>query len=358
MKYFNIVSAVVFLAIYALGYIPPSERLNLWLGPFVIPVALVLNIVLILFSAVRRKLSTLFLVAALIFGADYLISTIGIQSMFRVSATDGRSFTLLSYNLSAFNVGQSGGKKPVEAEEAEAREIVDWLIGNGPDIACLQEFLRYFPKSREDVLTLFKEAGYDVYYSADMKSPHRSVFGTLIVSRFPIVATGDVLASRNGYNRISYADVALGPDTVRIVNVHLQSMQMKAFHPGYAEDFDARRRDVRVVLQKLKAGVFERSNQIDSLVDFVGHTQYPVICAGDFNEIPYSYSYRKLRGALKNSFEKSGRGFGFTYNGRTLGMLRIDNQFFSDPLKCQNFSTLQSVTYTDHFPLLGQYVLP
>jgi endonuclease/exonuclease/phosphatase (EEP) superfamily protein YafD len=82
-----------------------------------------------------------------------------------------------------------------------------------------------------------------------------------------------------------------------------------------------------------------------------------VICAGDFNEIPYSYSYRRLKKGLRNSFEEAGAGFGFTYNGNTLVTLRIDNQFYSDRVDCVELETLNTVSYSDHFPLLGTYVL-
>jgi len=93
------------------------------------------------------------------------------------------------------------------------------------------------------------------------------------------------------------------------------------------------------------------------LIEFVEASPHPVICAGDFNELPYSFSYQMLKRHLRNSFEESGRGFGFTYNGNTLSMLRIDNQFYSAPLRSVDFQTVDSVKFSDHFPLKGSYII-
>ena len=40
-----------------------------------------------------------------------------------------------------------------------------------------------------------------------------------------------------------------------------------------------------------------------------------MIVAGDFNDTPVSYTYRKIRKGLNDSFVTSGYGAGFTYRG-------------------------------------------
>jgi endonuclease/exonuclease/phosphatase (EEP) superfamily protein YafD len=111
------------------------------------------------------------------------------------------------------------------------------------------------------------------------------------------------------------------------------------------------------VLRKLKVGVFERSKQVRELADFIKRSPYRVICAGDFNDMPYSYNYQYMKKRLRNSFEESGKGFGFTYNGNTLKMLRIDNQFYSTGVRSLDFQTLDSIKFSDHFPVRGEYLI-
>ena len=93
-------------------------------------------------------------------------------------------------------------------------------------------------------------------------------------------------------------------------------------------DLNTVKSQLHTILRKLKVGVFERSRQVRQLSDFIERSPHPVVCAGDFNDLPYSYNYRHMKKHMKNSFEESGKGFGFTYNGGTLKMLRIDNQFY------------------------------
>ncbi len=361
MKYFNFLAAAILLCIYAMGNIPPSERFNLWLVPFVIPFALVLNIILVLVGLATRKHSTVYLLGALLFGGNYLFSTVGIKSLFKSSnAHDNKSFTVLSYNLGAFNTGYFPGMDGQDWHKADSLrdKMIEWVLANGADVQCYEEFPYNPAYGKIDILRSFEARGYSYYFSADEEQQEDRLFGLLIVSRYPIVRQGDIMASKNGFNRVAFADINLGADTVRIINVHLQSMQMKPFHPGYAKDLEGGTRNFKIVLRKLKSGVFERSKQIGELIEFLNDSPHPVICVGDFNEMPYSYSYRQLRKHLQNSFEESGRGFGFTYNGNTLSMLRIDNHFYSKEIKPLEFQTLNSVKYSDHFPLRGRYVLP
>lgn len=365
MKYFNFIAALLLILLYSLGSIPPHERFNLWLVNFIIPFALILNIILLVTGILLRKKSSVFFLLALVFGGGYLFSTIGIKSIFKGShLREVRDFTVLNYNLGSFNTRlgsyDTGDAKGIENQMNKRSDslrlsMMNWVLNSDGDIKCFQEFA--FPPSPGDIdlLEAFHARGYDHYFSAAENRRERSHFGILIVSRFPIVAHGDVMASKNGYNRIAFVDVRFRGDTVRVVNVHLQSMQMKNLHPGLSGNLEDQTRNARVVLRKLKSGVFERSRQIRELAVFIKTSRYPVVCAGDFNELPYSYSYQMLKKRLYNTFEESGKGFGFTYNGNTLSMLRIDNQFYSSALKSVAFQTLDSVRYTDHFLVIGTY---
>jgi endonuclease/exonuclease/phosphatase (EEP) superfamily protein YafD len=106
----------------------------------------------------------------------------------------------------------------------------------------------------------------------------------------------------------------------------------------------------RETLRKLKNGQIVRATQLEILKDHMDNCPYPAILVGDFNDVPYSYTYFSLRKSMKNAFETAGKGFGFTYN-KVLFFLRIDNIFYEEPLKVLQFKTHKEVDYSDHYPI-------
>ena len=355
VKYFNFIVSIILILLYAAGKVPPSEKYNLWLTPFIIPFALIANFILLFVSAAMRKKSTVYYIIALVIGSNYLFATIGIKHLFHRTDVSLDTFSVLSYNVNA-------GLNFAEISEGDtsAISLSEWIMDQEADIQCYQEFIDTRRRTGFDVINLLKSKGYQSYFSFDSISNanrYGRIVGTLIFSRYPILKSGDVLASENGFNRISFADLLIKTDTVRVINVHLESMGLKPFHPANADGFESRKENTRILLSKLKEGVFERSEQIKVLAAFVGTSPHPVVCVGDFNELPYSYSYQFLKTRMKNTFEQVGKGFGFTYNGNTLRILRIDNQFYSSGLRPVQFITRKEVELTDHFPLLGVYRL-
>jgi endonuclease/exonuclease/phosphatase family metal-dependent hydrolase len=356
VKYFNFLVSVLFIILYAAGRIPPSEKYNLWLISFIIPVALAANAILLLVGIAMRKKSSLYYVLAFIIGSNYLISSVGLKFIFKSSKPSDFTFNVLSFNIGA-NLERHEASEH-ESSEDHPMSLSEWIIRNDADVQCYQEFIDRRQKlSGFDILNRLKSKGYHSYFSFDSLNSNRYglVLGTLITSKFPIIKSGDVLASENGFNRISYADLLIRTDTVRVINVHLESMGLKQFHPANASGFESRKKNTRILFSKLKEGVFERSEQIKVLAEFVERSPHRVVCAGDFNELPYSYSYQFLRKRMKNAFEEVGKGFGFSYNGHTLRVLRIDNQFYSTGLAAAKFVTHNDIQLSDHFPLEGTY---
>jgi len=344
----------VLAVLYALARVQPTEGNHLWLLPFLIPGVLAANVLLFVVAAVRRKVSGLYYLVALGIGSPYLVGTIRMKPMAQVQ--DGQKFSVLNYNVSltGFPYVQDWA---FYAPPQLAFQLKEWILAQHADVQCYQEFMTFDGDKNFDMLQYFKAKGYACYFSADITRPNYPVVGILIVSRFPIVRTGDVAVSANGFNRIAFADVALPHDTVRIVGVHLASMGLKKYDPSRAWDLPSAVAKVGLILNQIKTGTFDRQHQIEKLLGFVQRSPHPVICVGDFNDLPYSYAYQTVRKHLHNTFEESGKGFGFTYNGNTLRTLRIDNQFHSPQLNPVQFHTLDTVRYTDHFPLLGIYHL-
>jgi endonuclease/exonuclease/phosphatase (EEP) superfamily protein YafD len=185
-------------------------------------------------------------------------------------------------------------------------------------------------------------------------SGKRGFVGVAIFSRFPIINQGDIVFGENTLNKGVYVDVAVNRDTIRVFNVHLHSMSIKADSLFATSGYQEIKENYLDTFRRLRTGFAARGQQIAILEEYIRSSPYKVVVCGDFNDIPYSYTYQKLRSNLKNAFEEAGRGFGFTYNGK-LFFLRIDNQFFDPRLSALAFSTLRDIPYSDHFPIFATY---
>ncbi|WP_020596223.1 endonuclease/exonuclease/phosphatase family protein [Spirosoma panaciterrae] len=220
------------------------------------------------------------------------------------------------------------------------------------DIACFQEYSpnsqieRQYPTKVEKLTCFDKD---------------REI-GLALFSQYPIVNRyGHIWDRSNGpdINGFLCADIAYGADTIRVVNVHLWSMGVRtnqavdALKSGHLIQFASALIDT---FQKLKEGFEHRNEQFLEVESYVAGSRYPVIICGDFNETPIGYSYGKLRQNFRNAFEEAGQGLGFTLN-RHPYCVRIDQQFVSSDWAIKTCQTLSGISFSDHFPVLAQYVL-
>jgi endonuclease/exonuclease/phosphatase family metal-dependent hydrolase len=109
--------------------------------------------------------------------------------------------------------------------------------------------------------------------------------------------------------------------------------------------------EIRSLSVRLKNGFVLRALQSQVVKDYINRSPYPVIVIGDFNDTPVSYSYRKIRKGLNDSFVKSGYGAGFTYRGN-YPPNRIDYILYDNKLVSINFE-ITKVKYSDHYPIIA-----
>jgi endonuclease/exonuclease/phosphatase (EEP) superfamily protein YafD len=200
-----------------------------------------------------------------------------------------------------------------------------------------------------------RKAGY--VYNVTLRQDAHSFIGVAIFSKYAIINQGIELFGQHDHNGIVWADIRLGSDTVRIINVHLESMGIRVRRVLNQEEMAGVRSETRGILSQLREGFTARGQQIRRVEKHIADSPYPVIVTGDFNETPYSVAYGRIRSKLNSAFEEAGRGFGFTLN-RAPKLLRIDNQFYdARRLTPLSFKTFNDVPYSDHFPIFGEYVV-
>ena len=337
---FHILTFATTILAYLSVYLSPA---TFWLAGFLslaIPFLLAFNVVLLVVYALRKRRLAIFPLLALVIGYPFMAASVAFHSPKEATSP---TFSVLNYNVRVFNIYTH-----LHSADGDERSMLNWLANEDTDIKCLQEFYNDDSSSVFNTTrTLLKQGEYQGFVSPSLVNRIGAEFGLAIFSRFPILLQGEMATEEDSIQFAIYADIRTPADTVRVYNIHLRSMSIDENALGDQGKYLS-------IARKLKNGFTTRAQQVNRLLSHMQTSPHPVIVCGDFNDIPYSYSYFSLRGQLTNAFEEAGRGFGFSYNGK-LPFLRIDNQFFSDALRACRFTTYQDVDFSDHFPVKGVY---
>jgi endonuclease/exonuclease/phosphatase family metal-dependent hydrolase len=270
---------------------------------------------------------------------------------------------IMSWNVAQFDV--LNYKKHPEIKT----EMMEIINENQPDIACFQEMVcadsptdtttAYYKKysyfSLEDFSSRLQYP--HSFYSYNVKENYldNQHFGIITFSKYPIINQQTVSYYPNDYNSIfQYSDIIKDSDTLRVFNIHLQSLRFSPKNLQYLDkpDFED---DVAIsqgksIFSKLKKGFLKRKIQADRIHAEVNKSPYPVIICGDFNDVPNSYAYHTIGQNMQNSFVQKGVGIGRTYSGIS-PTLRIDNIFVSKPFRVQQYTRITK-KLSDHFPVI------
>jgi endonuclease/exonuclease/phosphatase family metal-dependent hydrolase len=321
-----------------------------WAGflALLVPLFIVANFVFLLHWFLQKSPKLLISLAVLILGFPFFKSSINF-SFSSAKTRTSKSFTVLSYNVKVFNVyNHLQGKDSINA-----KNLIQQVVEDSSDIKCLQEF--FCEDSSKVFNTIARIAQHKKYFYTitPIKQKRHNYFGLAIFSKYPIIKAGEIPFPQSR-NRSHFADIKIGKDTLRVYNVHLQSISLDEEQMFSNESYEQLKKTYGNVFQRMKRGFQRRAKQTDLLIKHIQKSPYPVVICGDFNDTPYSYTYTSFKNNLQNAFEKAGSGFDFSYNGKMF-FLRIDNQFFSEKLKIHYFETDRKWSYSDHFPLRATY---
>lgn len=330
---------VIYILFLSSAYFSPQNYW--WLGfmSYSIPFWLIFNILLLSFYLLLRKKVAIYFLVLCILGLPFFRASLGLNLW---ESTHKNTFQVLSYNVQVFNTYPH---LPSEISE----DMITWLVQQPAEIKCLQEF---YNVSQDSVYNSYEKLAKKVKYYAFTDEANdidheKGFFGLIILSKFPILKGGTIKMPSKPHQKSIFADILLpSQDTLRVINAHLHSLILDTKHLNSANTF-----------RQIKIGFQKRAYQVDILQQFIQKSPYPVLLCADLNDLPYSYTYQKLKKNLSNAFEKAGSYFGFTYNHKRLFFLRIDQQFYSKPIKINTFRTLSDIKYSDHFPILGEYYM-
>lgn len=338
-----------------LAYLSPFVHpRTLWPIPFfglLYPVFLIVCLCLLLFFALIRSRWSLVILFAILCGGTLHFRLLAFGKEEK-PIDFSQSFSVMSYNVRLFDLYNWS----VDSSNINRRKIFDFLEINQPDIACFQEFYhqdksKTFP-TRDSLTDALHTIDYHERYSHKIRG--RRNFGIAILSKFPMIAKGEVplqLSAGSGNdNYCIFADLVRGLDTIRIYNVHLQSIKIKSDEFTYMDENGKPAIDKTAafenVVTKLRNAYPMRADQASLVLNHAKDSPFPVIICGDFNDTPLSYTYNQFQKKYNDAFRTLSSGIGSTYVGR-IPAGRIDYIFYDQRLKGSNF-TIQKETLSDH----------
>jgi endonuclease/exonuclease/phosphatase family metal-dependent hydrolase len=322
------------------------------------PYLLILNLVFLSYWLISFKKEILISIVVILLGWDHLNNLLPINlkaAGIPESAMDSRVFKTLSYNVRGFDVYRWTSDPQVK------NQIISFIREEDADIVCFQEYYTS-PKKGETRADLSGLLGFlpesAIYYTADRAN--RNGFGIATYSRFPIIKKSRIPFNSSS-NAAMYTDILVDSDTLRVINVHLQSIRFRQEDYAFMDTVRFKYSNeqilgIRNIGIQLKRAFSLRAEQAEMISNYIRNSPYPVVVMGDFNDTPQSYSYRKIRRGMHDAFRKAGRGFGNTYAGE-LPSFRIDHIMYSDPLVPFGFKRTRK-DFSDHFPISTWFFLP
>lgn len=317
-----------------------------WLAYFGLfyPVWLVLNGIIALVWLFLKPRYVLLPVIVILIGWGHLWHVLSLKLGSQPESTEG--IRLITYNVKNFDFYNW------EDNQTVRQQIFGFLEDRQPDVLCLQEYFTQPGSEHDNQLALQERLGLPYVHVHRSTRVKNQEYGQALFSRYPMINKGTITFA-NSRNGCIWADLDTGDDTIRVFNVHLQSIFLgkegeevvgRAIREQEADPESSRR-----VLGKLKRGFIARAGQADTVRSIIEQSPHPVIVSGDFNDTPVSYAYKRLQRGLQDAFSKKGSIIGSTFAG-SIPWLRIDYVLVDQSLKLESYVRHQ-VHYSDHFPV-------
>lgn len=355
----NLCFICLLLLSYLSIYVSPEKYWLLAFAGLAYPFLLVSNLFFVLFWLVFLKKYFLLSLIAILIGYNQ------IKTFIKFSGSTGKLFTensikVMSYNVRLFDLYNWRN----ESSRTTRSSIFDLIKNESSDILCLQEYYSGAGKHADFADTICLKAGYK-YRSTELinKETRGLPYGLAIFSRNPIIESGKLVFSNSKVNFCQWSDISVGKDTIRVLNVHLESVRFGKEDYNFVSEItttpasnESIKSSTKVIISKMRYAFVKRASQIETISRFIENSAHPVILCGDFNDTPVSYSYRQIANKLNDSFVDAGSGLGQTHT-QMLPLLRIDYIFYSKNMKAIDHRTIQK-DYSDHFPVVAQISLP
>ncbi|PHS51333.1 MAG: endonuclease [Lutibacter sp.] len=304
-------------------YISPNTISFISFFSLSIPILIIINLIFIIYWALKLKRQFLISTIILLIGFQYITKLYSLEEKKILLSTDVK---VMSYNVRMFNIYNWIDEEHIN------QKIYDFINSKEPDILCLQEF-----DPAADI-------GFKYPYQYIKVSKKNNRFGHAIFSKYKIISSGSLNFSNSSNNAI-FIDILRNNDTIRVYNVHLESLSINP-KEDYFKQENSEKLKIRV-----ESAFKKQANQASLIIEHQEKTTFKSIICGDFNNTAFSWVYHQLKNDKNDAFEVAGKGFGRTFDFAF--PLRIDFILTDERIEINNFKTFE-VNYSDHYPIMAR----
>ena len=343
-----VVSTAAFLAPYINPYV---LMIPAFLG-LAFPLIWLLNAVNLLISFfVDRRIFIITLIYLLV-GAPLMIRHVNLN-LKRGCPENKDIYTVMSYNVKSFH-----GVEELDKDKTQ-KSIHALVNDHAPDIICFQDYSMQNKKRSSPFYRSFSEIirqnSLQLFGYETSKVPAQCALIT--ASKHRIIDQGIVYSP---YNEIfaTYSDIKLANDTLRVFNVHLESIRLveekTLLKPDRKQIFNRTTFEKMLsTVEKLKSAFYVRSTHALILAEAIRQSPHPVMVAGDFNDTQASFAFKTISKTLHNSSFLHTNGIKPTYVESDYPLV-IDYILAGKQLNFCHYSRL-SVIFSDHYPIVSNF---
>ena len=350
----NIIVAVLFLLACANSFLPPERWWFIAILGLTFPFLLFIIIAFFFFWLFFRSKWLFLSFVVLIIGFSNIRSLIGFHFGSKFSPhKDSGVVRLLTWNVNRFY-------NPTTRYNPYTNDLLRIIKEQQPDILCFQEYLEPDRTAGLSMVNKFEEQGYKYRYVVSDYSRKNGTYqvGVAIFSRYPIFDSLRIQytgpKSMRAAESLIACDIDFNGRKIRVYNTHLQSLllQKKDYHDLeiIKNAKDSMMEASKSIVRKLKQGYRFRDDQVEIVRNELDKSPYPEIICGDFNDVPNSYTYFRIKGERKDAFVQKGHGLGRTYANLS-PTLRIDYVMADETFEVLQYKR-HVQPYSEHYPIV------
>ena len=319
----NSLLATLLLLSYLLPFASPKTIPLFAILSLFVPILLLINLAFVIYWLLKLKKQLTLSCFVL------LIGWFTVTPFFKLSKKNtslNTDLRVMSYNVRTFNHWKWQDEQDID------KKIISFVKDNDPDILTIQENMS-LPKYVLDF----------PYKYIEKKYP-KGRFGMAIYSKLPIINQGSFKLKNTG-NNIIFADIVRKKDTIRVYNLHLQSLNISPDKENFGQENSEK------LIKTLKNRFEQQAEQTEIFLAHEKKWKGKKIVCGDFNNTAYSWVYKQISENKKDAFIEAGKGFGKTF--KYPFPMRIDFIFCDENASINQFNTF-SEKYSDHYPILAR----
>lgn len=292
---------------------------------------------------------------------SFIILMIGFQQIITVFAfnipkkfspvRDANTLRVLQWNVSSWD--ESGTKNN---GQSYGPLMMDLIKKQNADVLCFEEYFE--PISSNDYepnISTLVNMGYRFHYFVSTeyyKNDYET--GIAIFSKYPMIDSANYSYNINNEGEhLLYTDIKVNDKIFRVYATHLQSVHfagndyqsLSRIKRAQGANLSAS----RTIISKLKRGYISRYKQAELVGEKIRESPYPSFICGDFNDVPNSSTYFKIKGNFQDAFLEKGFFIGRTFRFIS-PTLRIDYILADKKFKVNQYQTIH-VPYSDHYPV-------